>query len=71
MGAIFYDDSAIANLLSMSSSWVRVQRHKRRHGKPHQLDIDPVMIGRCPRYRADDVEAWIARLSGEQTDCRQ
>ncbi len=36
----FYTDKQIANLLGVSSSWVRLQRFNRRHGKPHVLDVD-------------------------------
>jgi len=56
------NDQAIAKAASMSPSWVRVQRHLRKRGKPHTLTIDPVMIGSSPRYRTKDVEAWIASL---------
>ena len=52
-------DKEIAHLLSMSPSWVRVERFKRRHGQPHCLNIDPVMIGRSPRYKAHDVHSWM------------
>jgi hypothetical protein len=55
-------DTTLASLLAMSHSWVRVERHKRRKGLPHTLDIDPVMIGSSPRYRVEDVEAFIKGL---------
>lgn len=52
-------DSEIASFVSMSRSWVRKQRWNRRHGQPHVFDIDPILIGSVPRYRLDDVLAWI------------
>ena len=58
----FIDDSELAKRLSMSPGWVRNQRWRRRHDQPHALTIDPVMIGASPRYRIEDVEAWIASL---------
>ncbi len=54
------NDVEIARLLSVSRSWVRKQRFLRRHGLPHVFDIDPVMIGSLPRYRLEDVRAWIS-----------
>ena len=57
------DDKAFAAHLSLSPSWVRVERHKRRKGLPHTLNIDPVMIGSSPRYRMEDVEAFIEGLN--------
>ena len=30
----------------------------------HVFKVDPVMIGTVPRYRHDDVQAWIDRLEG-------
>ena len=58
----FLNDTAIAETVCMSPSWVRVERHKRRKGLPHTLNIDPVMIGSSPRYRMEDVEAFIEGL---------
>ena len=55
-------DGEVAELLSMSRSWVRKQRFLRRRGLPHVFDIDPVMIGSSPRYPLEDVEAWIDAL---------
>lgn len=56
------DDAIIADLLSMSRSWVRKERFNRRHSLPHTFDVDPIMIGSSPRYRIEEVEAFIARL---------
>ena len=55
-------DKELASWMAMSGSWVRVERHKRRNGLPHTLNIDPVMIGSSPRYRVEDVEAFIKGL---------
>jgi hypothetical protein len=56
-------DGEIAKLLRMSKSWVRKQRFNRRHGLPHELTIDPIMIGSIPRYAIEEVQAWIEALS--------
>jgi hypothetical protein len=53
----FLRDRDVARIFGMSESWVRVQRHYRRHDQPHVLAIDPVLIGTKPRYRRADVEA--------------
>ena len=63
MEPIFLNDSAVAETVCMSPSWVRVQRYKRRKGLPHTLKIDPVMVGSSPRYRMEDVEAFIEGLN--------
>jgi predicted DNA-binding transcriptional regulator AlpA len=55
-------DGDIAHQLGLSRSWVRVERHRRRHGQDHSLTIDPVMVGSVPRYRSEEVTAWIAAL---------
>jgi hypothetical protein len=52
-------DKEVAELLSMSLAWVRKQRHLRKHGQPHTLDLDPIMLGSAPRYRVDELKAWI------------
>ena len=56
------DDAYVAKRLSISHSWVRKQRFLRRRGLSHVFDIDPVMIGSVPRYRLEDVLAWISAL---------
>lgn len=67
MEAVFYTDKDIARRLNLSPSWVRVQRHKRKKGQPHILNLDPRYIGSCPRYVADEVEAFISAIvEGEQ-----
>jgi hypothetical protein len=59
----FYADADLAALLRISRSWIRKERMYRRHGLPHVLTIDPIMIGTVPRYRASDVDAWITAQS--------
>lgn len=61
----FYSDKEVARRLNMSTSWVRGQRHKRRHGEPHVLDLEPRYIGTCARYVRDEVEALIAGWSAK------
>ena len=56
------DDAYVAGLLCISRSCVRKQRLLRRRGLPHFFDIDPIMIGSLPRYRLEDVMAWIDTL---------
>ena len=60
----FLNDAEIAGELKMSRSWVRKQRWLRRKGDEHVLTLDPVMIGSVPRYRTDEVDAWIDGLGG-------
>lgn len=64
MDPAFYNDKDVARRLNLSPSWVRGQRHKRTHGLPHILNLDPRYIGSCPRYVANEVEAFIAALAG-------
>ena len=61
------DDAYVAKRLSMSRSWVRKQRFNRRHGLPHVFDIGPVLIGKVPRYRLEDVLAWIEAQKPEKS----
>ena len=58
MAGRLVNDAIIADLLSMSRSWVRKERFNRRHGLPHSFTVDPVMVGSVPRYRIEDVEAY-------------
>jgi hypothetical protein len=55
----FVDDAWFASVLKMKPATIRSQRWKRRHGQPHWLEIDPVMIGVKPRYRRSDALAWL------------
>ena len=62
-------DAEIATRLSMSRSWVRKQRHRRKHGKSHFLTIEPVMVGgKSPRYWATEVDAFIETLKPANDD---
>ena len=56
-------DKQIADLLAVSSSWVRKERFNRRHGLAHSLSIDPIMIGSVPRYRESEFRSWCDSLS--------
>lgn len=58
------NDKTLARRLDLSTSWVRKQRWLRRKGEDHVLNIDPVMIGDSPRYRAEDIEEWLETLGG-------
>lgn len=62
MPPILICDKEVARLIGMSPSWVRVQRWKRRSEQEHVFNIDPVMIGTSPRYRIEQIEAWIISL---------
>ena len=62
MGSLI-DDRRVADLFSMSRSWIRQERFRRRHGQSHVLDIDPVLVGTTPRYMCDEIEGLIKRLA--------
>ena len=57
-------DKQVASLLDFSVAWIQKERWKRKSGKPHILNIDPVIIGNTPRYRASDISAWIDQQAG-------
>jgi|GEM_PF-2556358 len=59
---LLFSDKEIAQMCGMSNAWVRTERFKRRRGHEHSFTIDPVMIGKSPRYRAADVFSWIENL---------
>lgn len=59
----FYNDKDVARKLSLSPSWVRVQRHKRTKGLPHILNVDARYIGTCPRYVRSEIEAFVAAIA--------
>jgi len=63
--SVLINDADIAGMLGLSRSWVRKQRFDRRHGRPHALTIDPVMIGSAPRYRRSEVIRWVTSLESE------
>lgn len=60
---VFYSDRDIASLLNLSASWVRGQRHKRRNGIDHILNVDPRYIGSCPRYLKSEIDAFVATIA--------
>ena len=55
-------DRDVARSLSLSLAWVRKQRWLRNRGENHVLTIDPVRVGKAPRYRAADLFAWMEAL---------
>jgi hypothetical protein len=59
----FYNDRDIAQRLKFSTSWVRVQRHRRARGLPHIFNVEPRYIGASPRYVAEEVEAFFASIA--------
>lgn len=59
----FLNDKDVARKLSLSTSWVRVQRHKRARGLPHVLTVDARYIGTCPRYVRGEIEAFVAAIA--------
>lgn len=59
----FFKDSEVATLLGMSSSWVRGQRFKRRRGQEHFLAVDPIYIGKMPKYHRSEIESFINEIS--------
>lgn len=59
----FFTDKDVARRLSLSPSWVRGQRHKRRKGLPHILNVDARYIGSCPRYVAGEIDAFVAAIA--------
>lgn len=52
-------DKDVAKLLSVSPSWVKCQRYKRKKGLDHTLNVPPVFIGTMPRYRQEDIDKWL------------
>lgn len=63
IGPEFYTDKEVARKLSLSASWVRVERHKRRKGLPHTLNVDPRYIGKCPRYLRTEIDAFVTAIA--------
>lgn len=56
---MFYSDQEVANLIGMSASTIRGQRHKRKHSLDHWFQIDPIYIGKMPKYKRSEVEELI------------
>jgi hypothetical protein len=68
---LFIGAADIAAMLGMSPSWVRGQRYKRRHGLPHILTVDAVMICSSPRYRREEILTWIDSLTSANDNCAE
>jgi len=64
------NDKDIAHCLRVSPEWVRQERFRRRHGKPHCLDMDPVLVGSKPRYLSKDFQAWLAGVEARKEQPR-
>lgn len=60
------DDRQVSKITSMSISWPRQERFKRRQNHPHVFTIDPIMVGSSPRYRLSDVREWLLSLNSEE-----
>ena len=39
------DDKGVAAIYKVKPGTIRVQRHLRRHGKPHWFKVDPIYVG--------------------------
>ncbi len=55
-------DKDVAAILSVSPAWLRKQRYLRRNGMEHILGIDPIYLGRSPRYRESEIIKWSESL---------
>ena len=58
----YLSDKDLAELVRMSPSWVRKQRHLRFKGENHSLTIEPIYIGSSPRYLNTTVQEWLKGL---------
>jgi hypothetical protein len=58
----FLSDKDIAQILSVTPSCIRKQRYLRKIGEDHFLKIEPVYIGRSPRYRSSEMNEWLGSL---------
>ena len=59
---VYFSDKRIADMLSVSSSWVRKQRYLRNKGEDSLFPLDPTYRGASPRYKSSDVLSWISGL---------
>jgi predicted DNA-binding transcriptional regulator AlpA len=64
-------DREVGSLLSISPGTVRSQRFARRHGLAHWFTVDPVMIGSVPRYRSNEVLAWIEAQANARANSKK
>lgn len=62
----FLSDKDLAEVLGMSQSWIRKQRYLRAKEEDHILTIDPIYLGRSPRYRASSFYKWMAALQDDK-----
>jgi predicted DNA-binding transcriptional regulator AlpA len=51
----------VAEMVSMSYSYVRGQKSQRDLGEPHDFDVEPVMVGTSVRYVLSEVKEWIKK----------
>lgn len=58
----YLPDKDVASILGVSSAWLRKQRWLRKNGMEHVLSIDPVYLGRSPRYRESELINWSGSL---------
>lgn len=65
---LLLSDKDVAHLLSLSISWVRVQRLKRKRGEEHVLDVAPVQLGAAVRYRYHEFMEWFDRYMASNDD---
>jgi len=70
MAVLLLSDADLACIIKMSRSWIRKERMRRRAGLPHVLNIDPIMLGACPRYSALEVESWIEKKASQRSSSR-
>jgi hypothetical protein len=61
----FLTDRDVAHYLNLSTSWVRGQRYRRRHGLPHVLSVDAINIGGSVRYLLNEIEAFADGIESE------
>lgn len=54
----YLSDREVSDILSVSTAWLRKQRYLRRNDLGHILEIDPVYLGRSPRYRESEITLW-------------
>ena len=55
-------DRDVASILSVSTAWLRKQRYLRKNGMDHILEVDPIYLGRSPRYRESEILNWSGSL---------
>jgi len=64
----YLSDNDVAKKISVSSSWLRKQRHLRNKGEQHALDVDAIYIGNSPRYKASEINRWLNELAYTQKE---